>query len=42
MYCKDCGRYINGFKARVKHQIDHGCYGFTDWFIVVLVGDRLV
>ena len=41
MYCRTCDRYINGFKARIKHQEEHECLGFTDWFIVIYVGDKI-
>jgi len=41
MYCKKCNRYINGFKARVKHQMEHYCDGFTHFFVVAYIeGNR--
>lgn len=40
MYCKKCGYYINGFKARVKHQMEHYCDGFTHFFVVAIIEDK--
>ena len=35
MYCKKCGRYVKGFKARVKHEVEQGCDGLTHFFHVL-------
>ena len=40
MWCKECNHYINGFRARVQHQIEHNCLGFTHFFIVAYIEER--
>ena len=32
MYCRKCGRYINGVKAKIRHQQINHCTGLRHFF----------